>query len=164
MEQTYTIARIIKETPVQGKYGMQVRTAFTTNEEGDQKVLSAFSNNSLKAGQQVTGTVTEKPQPDGRTFYNFNFVRKSPTAGPANLEPLLIKLEQTRKEIYAIREEIVMLRQLLQKEGRVPSPQPNGAQGISPYPQATNIATAFDNDPLAGEFEEEFDPADIPFD
>lgn len=149
MENTYTIAKIIKEAPVEGKFGPQIRTAFTTNEEGE-KVLSAFSNHPLKVGQQVTGEVVEKPQPDGRTFYNFNFAKKGAHGASVNLEPLMIELKRIFAEAFAARQEIVMVRQLLQAKGALPTVPPVAAQG--------NVATAFDDS--------EFDiaPEDIPFD
>lgn len=146
METTYTIAKIIKETPVQGKYGMQTRTAFTTNEEGE-KVFSAFSNYPLKVGQQVTGEVIEKPQPDGRTFYNFNFAKKN--IAPANMEPVMIELKKIHTEVYAIRQEQVMTRQLLQANGTIPT-----ATVTASVPESTG--TAFDDFDIA--------PEDIPFD
>lgn len=140
----YTIARILKEMQVEGKYGPQIRTAFTTNENGEE-VLSAFSKYPLKAGQAIEGevTVTEK---DGRTFHNFAFAKKD--AGAGNSAEVMIELKKIYTEVYATRQEVVMTRQLLQKYGVIPAADPTYA-----------------TKPAQNAFEEdEFDPSEIPFD
>lgn len=137
----YTIARILKETIVMGKSGQQTRTAFTTNETGE-TVFSAFSDAPLKQGQTIEGEVKEVEK-DGRTFHNFNFTRKTPTTA-MNLEPVIIELKRIFTEVFATRQEVVMVRQLLQEKGVLPTP-----------PAPDNTTTAFDDFDIA--------PEDIPF-
>lgn len=163
MEQTYTIAKIIKETEVQGRSGKQTRTLFTTNEEGE-KAMSAFSNSLLRVGLQVTGTITEKMSDDGqRTFYNFNFARRASGPYTGGVMP---EFKKIYAEVYAARQEIVMVRQLLQQKGSIASaPQtsgieyPSGPDTTPPHPfddERTVPVEAYDTD-------EDFHPSDIGF-
>lgn len=141
----YTIARILKEAPVEGRFGQQIRTAFTTNETGTE-ILSSFSKYNLKIGQQLEGEVTTTEK-DGRTYKNFNFAKKN-TGGVD--DHTKARIEQIYQEVVTARQSIVMLTQLLQEKGTVPSREP-----------AVDSKTAFDDlDEVRGD---DVNPEDIPW-
>lgn len=143
----YTIARVVFSKEVTGRSGLQHNIRFTTNETGE-KSISGFFNSPLKAGDKIEGEIVDKPgvNRDGQNviYHNFNFVRKAP-ATSANTESVMIELRKIYQEVYAARQEIVMVRQLLQKDGVLPTAE-------TEYPEGSN-KTAFDD----------FDDADLPF-
>lgn len=153
----YTIARILKEAPVEGKFGPQIRTAFTTNETGED-VLSSFTKYPVKLGQKIDGTVTVSEK-DGKTYHNFISAPRN-TAIPAGLENIMIELKKIYAEVYTNRQETVMVRQLLQ-EGNV---IPTSKDVVGNKHMAT--AEMMAKDPL-DDFDEahldEINPEDIPF-
>lgn len=146
----YTIARIMFAKEVTGRSGIQHNIRFTTNETGE-KSISGFFNNALKPGDKIEGDIVEKPgvNREGQPviYHNFNFARKAAHATPSS-DVVMIELRKIHGEVYAIRQEQVMIRQLLQKDGVIPAPEP--------YPTAP-ARTAFDD------FDDEIRPEDIPF-
>lgn len=148
-----TIAKILYSKEVQGKSGLQHNVRFTTNELGE-KSVSGFFDHALKEGEKLTGEVVDKPgvNREGQPviYHNFSAARRAPS--PATGE-VMIKLDKIYTEAYAARQELVMLRQLLQEKGVVPSPAP-----------VENTKTAFDDEPVEIQ-ETDFDiaPSDIPW-
>lgn len=147
----YTIARIAFSKEVTGRTGIQHNIRFTTNETGE-KSVSGFFNSPLKPGDKIEGEIVEKPgvNKEGQQviYHNFNFTRKA-VAPSQNTGEIMIKLDKIYQEAYAARQEVVMVRQLLQKSGVLPTDEAKS-------PTAPT-KTAFDDD---------FDiaPEDIPFD
>lgn len=70
-----TVNRVLKTQEVQGKFGPQVRSAFTTNEYGE-RIFSTFAKYTVKEGQVLEGTVEEQER-DGKVFHNFKFAPKN---------------------------------------------------------------------------------------
>lgn len=138
------ITEILKAVEVEGKYGMQTRTAFKV--EGNEHTLSAFSKYPLKVGQEIDGTIstTEK---EGRTYYNFKFAPRDsrPTAPSANTEAMLQKIFN---EVYATRVSLQSMYQYFQSKGELPPkvdyPVHNGEPDFEPK-------------------DDEIKPEDIPF-
>lgn len=149
MDSNYTVARIIKSVEVEGRFGPQLRISFTTNETGE-KMLSAFSKFPLKEGQSIGGSIVEKPgtKTDGTpiTYYNFNFAKKTVTsvaAGGMSTE----QFQKLYQEVYATRQEVVMIRQLLQAKGIIPTAENRATDTTVDYP-ASQGPTAFDEPPI----------------
>lgn len=69
-----TVNKVLKTQEVQGKFGPQVRSAFTTNEYGE-RIFSTFAKYAVKEGQVLEGTI-EQQERDGKTFHNFKFAPK----------------------------------------------------------------------------------------
>lgn len=151
----YTIARILKEAPVEGKFGPQIRTAFTTNETGED-VLSSFTKYPVKVGQKIDGTVTVSEK-DGKTYHNFVSAPRN-TSIPGGNENIMIELKKIFAETYNARQEIVMVRQLLQEGNIIPIEK--DALGLKHMATAEMVASDA-KDPL-DDFDE-INPADIPF-
>jgi hypothetical protein len=98
---SYVVAKIVKEQSVEGKWGPQIRTAFTVNEFGNEKVLSAFSKFPLKEGQTLEGTIEEQVK-DGKTFHNFKFQPKGTSAPSGDLNRVEVKVDALRAEIATL--------------------------------------------------------------
>lgn len=149
-----TIARILFSKEVQGRGGVQHNVRFTTNEMGEQSI-SGFFDHALKEGEKLTGEVVDKPgtNRDGQSvvYHNFTATRRAPAPVSGEMN---IKLDKIYTEVYATRQETVMIRQLLQEKGVIPSPAP-----------AKNTKTAFDDVPMKDESDDyDIAPEDIPFD
>lgn len=150
-----TIAKILFTKEVTGARGIQHNTRFTTNEMGE-KSISGFFDQVLRPGDKITGEVVDKPGVDRNgnqvVYHNFTTARKAPST-TGSFEPLMVAIQKTYAEAYASRQEIVMVRQLLQQQGVLPKPEP-----------VENTKTAFD-EPAVEEQETDFDiaPSDIPW-
>lgn len=144
MDSNYTVAKIIKSTEVEGKFGPQLRIAFTTNETGE-KMLSVFSKYELKSGQKISGSITEKDgtKQDGSpvTYYNFNFAKRASVGGISEDQ-----FQKIYREVYATRQELVMLRQLLQERGIIP--KKNAHDTTVEYPEGPDASNSFEEPPI----------------
>ncbi len=128
----YTIITIVKEAEVQGKFGPQIRTAFTV--EGNSNTLSAFTKYPLKVGQEIDGDITQTEK-EGRTYHNFSFAKKG--TGSSD------DMAYIKRELTAIRQEQVMVRQLLQAKGQIAKPDDFATDSTIPYSEEDTSGIPF---------------------
>lgn len=110
------------------------------NEHGD-KYLSGFDGaetKDWKIGDTVEVEITQNGD-----YLNFSVPkRNAPSGGGMSPE----QFDRIYREVYATRQEMVMIRQLLQEKGVIPTA--NAVSANIPYPESKG-PTAFD-DPLEG--------------
>jgi hypothetical protein len=120
-------------SPLIGKSGKPYTSVrIKTNAHGD-KYLSGFENESTKgwkAGDEVEISVEQKGE-----YLNFS-TAKSQAGGMSEEDKIM--LQKIFQEVYAARQEIVMVRQLLQKKGDIP--EENNVLGLEEYPDEPNPA------------------------
>lgn len=162
-----TISKVIFTKEVPGNFGPQHNVRFTTNEHGEQSI-SGFFGKPLKHGQVLNGEIIKKPGTDknGNEVVYWNFQEAKKTQAPSG--EVMIKLDKIYQEAFAARQEIVMLRQLLQEKGTLPVMKDvtgpvyaPGTQGVGrPMP-----ATLSDDEfaPPLEAYPDEINPEDIPF-
>jgi hypothetical protein len=139
MKQTLTfVARYTKDkmgNPLMTKTGKPyVSIRVKTNEHGD-KFISGFGNaqnENWKVGDEVEMDIEQKGE-------YLNFTMPKPTdVLKGDLETVKIDIERIYREVFAIRETLVMLRQLMEKAKVIPSNE-------------------------SAEYPDEINPEDIPF-
>lgn len=101
----YTIKSIEKEGEVEGKFGTQIRTTFTVENDEQNRRLSAFSKYAMKVGQEIDGDIVQNGE-----WWNFKFTPKThETKASPSFQPSgdLLRIE---RKIDAILTEIQMIR------------------------------------------------------
>lgn len=105
-----TVTKVLKTQEVEGKFGPQVRSAFTSAEYGD-KILSVFAKYAVKEGQELEGTV-ETQERDGKTYHNFKFAPKN--KGGISGEDMT----KLMNSINAVNTNVLRVISLLQNQGK----------------------------------------------
>lgn len=133
----YIIKSIEKEGEVEGKFGTQMRTTFTVENDEQGRRLSAFSKYAMKVGQEIDGDIVQNGE-----WWNFKFTPKGTfhKAPSADSEAMLKKIYD---EVYATRVSVQSILQNLQGSGTIAKP--------------VGAPTVY------SEKEEEFDSSLIPF-
>lgn len=111
-----------------------------TNEYGDRWIDITFRGEvPVKVGQSYEAELSEREY-NGKTYYDAKLPRENRSGGGMSNE----MSQKIYSEIFAARQEIVMVRQLLEAKEIIPSAKPV-ASGIE-YPASTG-PSAFDDDP-----------------
>lgn len=130
--QNYTVKEV--KGVFEAQFGKKVN--FTVQEyQHDLSVFTKYPDN-MQVGRKIYGHIEVNGQ-----YHNFKFSKEVGGVTPKSVDPLIQKIYQ---EVYACRQEIVILRQLLQAQGVLDKPQPTVAGTQIPYPESTG-PTAFDD-------------------
>lgn len=112
-----------------------------TNEYGERWIDITFRGEvPVKVGQSYEGELKDREY-NGKTYYDFELPRTNRAAGAGMSSEQFQKLHS---EVFATRQEVVMIRQLLQEANLIPSARPVAA-GVE-YPASTG-PSAFDESP-----------------